>query len=144
MQFPGRQVARLFHLSIAIVFCFQVIVWASPLNLVGKWTVPLPETPDRRTQIVGNREYRAAGATGLQIFDISNPLQPALLGTYKDPAGKALAVVVTNQLAFVAYGERELQIINVSDPANAFRVNGFYATKKYACRSTTQQDPAPL
>ena len=130
MEFPVRRGARFFAALSLILSLISAAVSAEPLTLVGQWNVPLPEAPDRRTQVVGNREYRALGSTGLQILDISNPAQPVVLGTYRDPLGRALAVVVTNDLAFVAYGERELQIINVANPASPFRVNGFYAANR--------------
>lgn len=126
MQFRGRMWRGVYLLVVCACLVFSADSFAQ-LTLVSEWNIPLPESVDRRKQVVGNREYRAAGTVGLQVFDVSNPSQPTILGTYRDPLGRALALVVTNDLAFVAYGERELQIINVTNPTNMFRVSGFYA-----------------
>jgi hypothetical protein len=132
MQVSGRLWSSACFFAATMILLVLADLRAQPLTLIGQWNIPLPESSDRRTHVVAQKEYRASGSIGLQVFDMSNPLLPTLLGTYRDPLGKALAVVVTNDLAFVAYGERELQIIDVTDPAHMFRVNGFYATNRPA------------
>ncbi|WP_013334483.1 DUF4347 domain-containing protein [Gloeothece verrucosa] len=67
-------------------------------------------------KVTGNRAYVAAGNTGLQIIDTSNPTQPTLLGTY-DTVGSANDVTVVDNIAYVADGSAGLQIIDISNPA---------------------------
>ena len=64
----------------------------------------------------GGFAYVAAGATGLQILDVSVPTAPVIVGSVDTP-GNANDVKVVGDLAFVADGEvGGLQIIDVADP----------------------------
>ena len=103
---------------------------AEALTLVGQWKPESRIGDARKSQTVGNLQFKAAGSDGLLILDVSNPEQPVQIGSYDDPLGTAEAVVMKGDYALVAYGQRELQIINVADPANPFRANGFYAPNR--------------
>lgn len=61
--------------------------------------------------------YVAAGATGLQIVDVSNPSQPVIVGS-QDTPGNANDVRVVGALAYVADGSAGLQVIDISDPVH--------------------------
>lgn len=65
---------------------------------------------------LGDHAYVAAGAAGLQIYDIGDPASPVLLGTC-DTRGVASDVSVAGDYAYVADGAAGLEIVNVSDPA---------------------------
>ena len=73
--------------------------------------------------VVGNLLYVAAGNAGLQIFDLTNPASPSLVGSYDTPR-YARQVCVVGDLAYVADDNMAyttddvagLQILNVADP----------------------------
>jgi len=65
--------------------------------------------------VSGDYAYVAAGATGLQVVDVSNPNAPTLVSSENTP-GNANDVVVVGDLAYVADGSSGLQIIDISDP----------------------------
>jgi hypothetical protein len=66
--------------------------------------------------VTGNHAYVAAGATGLQVVDVSNPSLPRIVGAADTP-GNANDVKVVGDLAYVADGTAGLQVIDVSDPS---------------------------
>lgn len=65
---------------------------------------------------------------GLEVFDVSNPASPVLLGkiTYAPDAGGATSVAIQEPYAFAAGGRYGIQIIDVADPAN-MRVVGTWS-----------------
>lgn len=56
-------------------------------------------------------------AAGLMIFDISNPANPSLLGSYATPGG-ATDVAIAGNIAYVSEYAVGLRVINVSNPAS--------------------------
>jgi len=78
----------------------------------------------RDVEVVGNLAFLARGPSGLEIFDVSDPANPARVGGL-DTSGFVMDVEVVGNLAFVADGTAGLLVIDVSDPANPIRVGGF-------------------
>ncbi|MGQ9678134.1 MAG: LVIVD repeat-containing protein [bacterium] len=66
-----------------------------------------------RLAISGERVCIADGQAGLAVFDVSNPETPAFVGSYMDSLNVAWGVAVRDSMAFVAYGYKELLILNV-------------------------------
>lgn len=77
------------------------------LEMVGSIDLP---TGGFEVAIAGNLCYVAAGETGLQIFDITNPQQPLLLTTY-DTYGTAKGIFIKGNHAYLADGTGGLLII---------------------------------
>ncbi|NPV13430.1 hypothetical protein HPY86_00640 [candidate division WOR-3 bacterium] len=73
--------------------------------------------------IAENRAYVADGQAGLAVFDISNPEAPVFMGGYLDSLNVAWGVAVQDSLAFLAYGYKELLILNVRQP-ESIKVTG--------------------
>jgi hypothetical protein len=67
-------------------------------------------------EVNGNFAYVAAGSTGLQVIDVSNPAAPSIVGSVNTP-GNANDVRIAGNLAYVADGSEGLQIIDISTPA---------------------------
>ncbi|MDM8522837.1 C13 family peptidase [Desulfococcaceae bacterium HSG8] len=65
--------------------------------------------------VMGDTAYIASG--GLQIIDMSNPENPAVIG-FADTPGSAQGLAVTGDTAYVADGYGGLQVIDVSNPEN--------------------------
>jgi len=67
----------------------------------------------------GSKAYVAAGQSGLQIIDVSNPSNPVIMGSVDTP-GSALGVSLSadGSKAYVADESSGLQIIDVSNPVN--------------------------
>jgi peptidoglycan/xylan/chitin deacetylase (PgdA/CDA1 family) len=76
-----------------------------------------PQTASARELVsIGHTTYVAAGAAGLQIYDVTDPADPVLLGTC-DTRGVASDVSVKGDYAYVADGAAGLEVVDVSDPA---------------------------
>ena len=71
----------------------------------------------RGVAIIENNAYVADYGSGLQVIDISDPSNPAIIGSVDTP-GSACAVAVTGNKAYVADYESGLQVIDISDPSN--------------------------
>lgn len=65
--------------------------------------------------VAGDYAFVAAGATGLQIVDISDPENPAIVSSV-DTAGTASDVELWNDIALVADGANGLVLIDVVSP----------------------------
>lgn len=68
--------------------------------------------------------YLADGPNGLSILDVSDPLQPILLGKYETDASVA-TVLVRSEIAYVADTEAGLVLLDVSQPSNPQRLGSF-------------------
>jgi hypothetical protein len=70
--------------------------------------------------------YVAAGAAGLQIVNLKDPLRAALVGAFRpDVTDMARGVVVHDKTAYVCFGESGLVIVDVRDPAAPARLGGY-------------------
>lgn len=67
--------------------------------------------------VAGNFAYVAAGATGLQVVDVTDRRAPRIVGALDTP-GNANDVKVVGNTAYVADGAAGLRIIDVTNPAN--------------------------
>jgi hypothetical protein len=76
------------------------------------------------------RLYVADGIAGLEIWDVSDYLNPSKLGFF-DTEGWALDVSAEGSYAYIADGGYGLRIIDVSTPWNSFET-GFYDTPGWA------------
>jgi hypothetical protein len=66
-------------------------------------SIALP-TPIWHLSVVGNYAFGAAGAAGLQVLDVRNPLSPTVVAQLDTP-GNAVGLTIVDQLAYVADGE---------------------------------------
>ena len=73
--------------------------------------------------INGNYAYCTNGA-GMDILGILNPANPKRIGHYESP-GKASAVEVRHNYAFIADELQGLQVVDVSNPANPVQVGNW-------------------
>ena len=67
--------------------------------------------------VSGDIAYVAAGATGLQVVDVSDRGAPVIIGSGDTP-GNANDVKVIGNFALVADGSAGLQVFDISNPAN--------------------------
>jgi len=65
----------------------------------------------------GDFAYVAAGATGLQVVNVSNPGSPFIAGSFDTP-GNANDIKVVGTVAYIADGSSGLQALDVIDPTN--------------------------
>jgi hypothetical protein len=72
----------------------------------------------------GGYAYVAAGGTGLQVVDVSDPTGPVLVGSLDTP-GNAKDVKVLGNLAYIADGPAGLQIFDVSAPSQPVALGSF-------------------
>jgi hypothetical protein len=75
----------------------------------------------------GNRAYVATKANGAKILDITNPLLASVLGTFRSPYGRTIAlkgVHSAGSLMFVAAEWYGLEIADVTNPARPTYVGG--------------------
>jgi hypothetical protein len=81
-------------------------------------------------QIVGSLAYVANAVNGLSIVDLTNPLVPAVVGSFPTPGGAAAVRVVGNR-AYVSDGASGLKILDVTNPASPSQL-GVYNSPGYA------------
>ena len=100
------------------------------IRKVGEWGKGYYTYRDIFVQ--GNYAYCAADEGGLDIFDITNPAQPVLLGNCKTK-GYANGVYVSGKYAYVADRAYGLRIMNVSNPMIPIQVGNYcrYASSTY-------------
>jgi hypothetical protein len=85
------------------------------------------------TCAIGVQGYYAYIGVGNQlvVLDVSNPLNPTLIGQTDILPDSVGDVAITGNYAFVANEHGGLRVIDVSNPANPIEV-GFYDTPGYA------------
>ena len=88
-------------------------------------SVLLPEEPIRFIRS-GNYIYVPDQESGLQIIDISDPLNPSIIGALPIENGNAEDVAVSGNYAYVADDRNGLVVVDISDPASPDDV-GFLA-----------------
>jgi hypothetical protein len=65
--------------------------------------------------VAGDYAFVAAGASGLQTIDVTDPMAPTLGGSFTTP-GNANSIVTSGNYAYVADGASGLQVIDITDP----------------------------
>ena len=78
----------------------------------------------RDVLVEGTTAYISAGAGGLKIYDISNPLAPVKIGENGN-IGYAESVDIDGNIAWVAAGEEGLVSVDISDPTNPTFVQSY-------------------
>ena len=69
--------------------------------------------------------YVPCSRAGIEIVDISNPVQPRKIGSYSDGSGVAYNLYVKDDIAFVADGDDGLEIIQLTFDENNRDIDGF-------------------
>ena len=88
----------------------------------------------------GGLAYVADYTEGLTVVDVSNPLEPHIVGWYKDPDhNEMVGVAVIRNAAVVANGDKGVWLFDVSDPAH-IRPADMYDTPSSANYVCTLQD----
>ncbi len=97
-------------LVVVAIFLFASITQAA--GIVGYWGTG----NYLDVQVSGSTAVCAANGSGIDIFDISNPANPALIANF-DTTGQALAIAISGTRVYVADGGGGLQIIDISNPS---------------------------
>ncbi|OAD21880.1 LVIVD repeat protein [Candidatus Thiomargarita nelsonii] len=121
----AQQLYRHIHwkrIAVLVFACWPFFSLADEVTVtkVGHWG----SGPYEDVVVAGNYAYAAAGSTGIDIIDISNPASPTLVSQY-DTDGYARRVFVDGNFAYVADGRHGLQIIDISNKASPTRVGGY-------------------
>ena len=115
-----------------VVWIIMISDPANPL-VVGSFEIPNSEnlTPEAwGVKVRGNHLYVAAYGCGLQIYDITNPIHPALVGLHYDDKSESRGLYVSGNHCYVADAWNGLSIYDVTDPA----------TPRRLCQYNTDQD----
>jgi hypothetical protein len=99
-----------------------------PVASLQSATVPTPRAQVETLQMSAQGPPLAVVVAGgsLQMYDVSSPISPIRIPSYRTPGG-ALRVSVKDKLAYVADGREGLQVIDLSDPSTP-RIVGAYKT----------------
>jgi len=75
-------------------------------------------------EVVGNTAYMSQSGNGLDIVDVTDALNPVLLGSYEMPFDAIAQVAVddVNGVAYLADGNNGLVAVDVGDPVNPFQI----------------------
>jgi len=74
---------------------------------------------------VGNRLYVGTVNGSLDLYDLANPAQPALLGSLAFGPGRVEDVDVAGSVVFAAHNQFGVRVVDVSDPASPHLIGGF-------------------
>ena len=103
----------------------HALIYSNTVEVTGSW-----DTADM--QVVGNRMYYVysnfygTSPSALQIYDISNPELPVLIGEEPSPES-AVDVAIAGSFAYIADREAGLRIVNISDSTAPVEVGLFDA-----------------
>ncbi|MEA1922299.1 MAG: hypothetical protein U9N63_06550 [Pseudomonadota bacterium] len=101
---------QLFLFSIITIFLCTTNTQAA--GIIGQWGTG----NYRDIHVSGTLAGCAAGGSGLDIIDISDPANPVLLSNF-DTTGGGNGVFLSGATAYIADGNEGLQIIDISNPA---------------------------
>lgn len=90
---------------------------SDPTNPIWWSHVIMPDYDVEDITISGSYIYCANGRSGLQVIDLTSPLNPQLAGNVNTP-GYASGVDVSGSFAYIADGYTGLYVIDISDPVN--------------------------
>jgi hypothetical protein len=91
----------------------EVVLTLTPTSAVGAVELPSAASDLR---VAENYAYVAAGASGLQVIDVSDPAAPRIAGSLALP-GIALEIALAGPVAYIAAKDGGLHLVDVSDPA---------------------------
>ncbi|MCH8070283.1 MAG: family 43 glycosylhydrolase, partial [Candidatus Marinimicrobia bacterium] len=74
-------------------------------------------------QVVGNLLYVAAFQAGFWIYDITDPMNPAVVGSLVDNSTESRDLHVVGDYAYLADTWHGLSIVDISNPANPTRIS---------------------
>jgi hypothetical protein len=103
----------------------STVIISDPANPVGHSGYMIYPSNVKNVFVEGNYAYACGGE--MQIYDISDPIDPWFEGNYSSP-GSAEDVFVFGEYAFLADGGSGLRIINISNPLNPVE-EAFYDTQ---------------
>jgi hypothetical protein len=66
-----------------------------------------------------------SGGGLLQVYDLSKPLEPVRVGTFKTPGGRPTRSTLHGMHAYVADGREGVQVVDLSKPAEPALIAGF-------------------
>lgn len=89
-------------------------------------------------QVVGNLLYVAAFQAGFWIYDITDPVNPAVVGSLVDNSTESRDLHVVGNYAYVADAWNGLSIVDITNPANPTRIS-LYNTDKDIGRGNTDK-----
>jgi hypothetical protein len=89
-------------------------------SLVSSYDTPANA---RDVQVQNGIAYVADDYSGLQVLNVSNPLNITRLGS---SPGSAVGAQVQNGIAYVAAGNSGLRVLNVSNPISITRLGSYY------------------
>ena len=111
---------------------FRIADVSNPANPVEIGNCNLPGDYSMALQVVGSRAYIANNANGLMIIDISDPVNPSIIGNYSAGPGKYIkGLHISGTTAYLCCHSAGLYIVNISNP-QAPTLIGFCDTPFYA------------
>ncbi|MEX0875966.1 MAG: GC-type dockerin domain-anchored protein [Phycisphaerales bacterium] len=78
----------------------------------------------RDRQLEGDMLYLVVNEAGLMIFDVADPVSPALLGTYPDSGENYFALDVRGGVAYLGGLDGSVDMVDVSDPMSPIFLAG--------------------
>ncbi len=76
-------------------------------------------------EMIENNAYLTTNSSGLQIVDLADPNNPAIISYYDLDPGRAQAVAIVGNLAYIADETGGLRILNIEDPENIIEIGAF-------------------
>ncbi len=115
--------ANLHHPDVSLTTGFAVIERVGN-TLYRRKTVKQRKVYFEKMCVDGDYLYVAAHSHGIRVYDLTDPLNPALTGSLDSGFVDAFDIVVTGDTAYVADGAGGLKVVDVSDVGNPVILDG--------------------
>jgi len=133
------RITILLIISICIVLTVNADLFAQDsLNVEQVGQISNHWDPAWEVVVVGDLAYVAAGLSGLQIVDVSDPENPELIGDWEIPSF-AFGIAISGNYAYIANGMGGLHIVSIADPEHPERA-GFYGIDDWYAYDVTVSD----
>jgi hypothetical protein len=137
----NRNIVKKYLATICYIGMISVLMYncEEPNEIVSKYTI-ISETANPgfcqklTIRTVNNQKlaFVASGQAGLVIYDINNPISPQIIAQYMDTLNSCFGVATQGDYAYLAYGKKELEIINISRMDSIYSVSMFEWPAAYA------------
>ena len=109
--------------SLFLALCGPLSAADLDLEVIGSWPL-LPRGPALAVAVSGSYAYVTTGGAGLQVIDISDPVNPKRVN-WHDDSGTAYDLAVSGNYAYVADLDAGLQVFDIRNPSVPVEVSRF-------------------
>jgi hypothetical protein len=107
---------------VAHYFGLEVFDVSTPSNPIPRGTAMI--TGAKGVAVEGDYAYVVGGASGLDVVNIFNPMNPIVVGSLPFWVGTSYDVALSGNYAYIAAGDLGLAVVDISDPSSPSLLGG--------------------